>query len=266
VSAPLSFPRDRIRVLLLEGIHDSAVAHFAAQGYTNVVRVDRALAGAELHDALNDAHIVGLRSRTQLDRAALDAAPKLIAAGCFCIGTNQVDLDGAAARGIPVFNAPHSNTRSVAELVVGLAVMLQRDVFRKSNAVHAGTWPKTAAGSREVRGKTIGIVGYGHIGSQVSVLAEALGMRVRFFDIAPKLPLSLRRSKRSWDTAMFEAATWAQPAAWTIARRDRNQGKSSTAKSICSTPRRTSIPTPTAASPRSSAANCSSTLPAIPCT
>jgi len=185
----LSFPRDRIRVVLCEGIHPRATEHFTAQGYTNVTTLAGAPAPDALKELLESAHLVGIRSRTQFDRETLAAARKLIAVGCFCIGTNQVDLDEAAARGIPVFNAPHSNTRSVAELVIGLAVMLERDVFRKSGLVHAGRWPKTAAGSHEVRGKTIGIVGYGHIGSQVSILAESMGMQVRFYDIQPKLPL-----------------------------------------------------------------------------
>ena len=189
MTTPLSFPREKIRVLLLEGIHEDAVRAFERQGYTRVDRIAGALPPDELHAALADAHMVGIRSRTQLDAAAVAAAKRLIAIGCFCIGTNQVDLGAAAARGIPVFNAPHSNTRSVAEMVLGLTIMLMRGTFTKSQAVHAGSWPKSAAGSREVRGKTIGIVGYGHIGSQVSILAEALGMRVLFFDIEPKLPL-----------------------------------------------------------------------------
>ena len=193
----LSFPREKIRVVLFEGIHPGTVDYLAERGYTTVEVFDRALRPAELAAAIRDAHIVGVRSRTVLDQDALAAGRKLFAIGCFCIGTNQVDLTFAAQRGVPVFNAPHSNTRSVAELVVGLAVMLQRDVFRKSARVHAGTWPKTARGSREVRGKTIGIVGYGHIGSQVSVLAEAFGMRVLFFDIQPKLPLGNAESVAS---------------------------------------------------------------------
>lgn len=185
----VSFPRDRIRILLLEGIHESAAEALARHGYTNVDRRAGALTGAELHDALKGAHFVGIRSRTKLDAAALEAADKLVGIGCYCIGTNQVDLAGAAARGLPVFNAPHSNTRSVAELVTGLSVMLMRGTFAKSAEVHAGRWPKSATGSREVRGKTLGIIGYGHIGSQVSVLAEGLGMRVIYHDIVDTLPL-----------------------------------------------------------------------------
>jgi len=189
VTTRLSFPRERIRIVLLENIHASAVGYLAGHGYTQVEPVRHAPPRKELLALLRDAHMVGIRSRTQLDREALSAAGKLVAIGCFCIGTDQVDSEFAAERGVPVFNAPHANTRSVAELVIGLAIMLERDVFRKSRLVHDGSWPKTAAGSREVRGKTIGIVGYGHIGSQVSVLAESLGMRVLFHDIVPKLPL-----------------------------------------------------------------------------
>jgi len=189
LTSALSFPREKLRVCLFEGIHASAQGCFTEHGFTNLQLFDRALPRDELAAILAEAHIVGIRSRTQLDRELIEGAARLLAIGCFCIGTNQVDLEGAARRGIPVFNAPHSNTRSVAELVIGLAIMLYRGTFEKSARVHAGTWPKSARGSREVRGKTIGIVGYGHIGSQVSVLAEALGMRVVFFDILPKLPL-----------------------------------------------------------------------------
>jgi len=185
----VSFPREKIRVLLLEGIHESAVETLYRNGYSSVERLGHALTGDDLNEALAKAHMVGIRSRTQLDAAALEATSRLVTIGCFCIGTNQVALDAAAERGVPVFNAPHSNTRSVAELVIGLSIMLMRGTFQKSAAVHAGNWPKSASGSREVRGKTLGIVGYGHIGSQVSVLAEAIGMRVIYNDIADKLPL-----------------------------------------------------------------------------
>ncbi len=189
MTATLSFPRERIRVVLCEGVHPSAISYFGEHGYTQVESLPRAPSPIELRELVKDAHVVGIRSRTVLDRDALAAGTKLLAVGCFCIGTDQVDGEFAAERGIPVFNAPHANTRSVAELVIGLAIMLERDAFRKSGLVHAGSWPKSAAGAREVRGKTIGIVGYGHIGSQVSVLAEGLGMRVLFFDIVPTLPL-----------------------------------------------------------------------------
>lgn len=190
VTAPrLSRRRDQIEVVLLEGVHERAEAHLAEHGYSSVRRLSGALSRDELFQALRRAHVVGIRSRTNLDREALEAAERLFCIGCFCIGTNQVDLSFAAARGIPVFHAPHSNTRSVAELVMGSVVMLFRDVFRKSWLAHEGTWRKSAQGAREIRGKTLGIVGYGHIGSQVSVLAEAMGMHVRYFDIQPVLTM-----------------------------------------------------------------------------
>jgi len=189
VPATLSYPREKIRIVLCEGIHASAIAYFEQHGYTQIESLSRAPSPSELRQLASSAHILGIRSRTVLDRDALSAGTKLIAVGCFCIGTDQVDGEFAADRGVPVFNAPHANTRSVAELVIGLSIMLERDTFRKSGLVHAGSWPKSAKGAREVRGKTIGIVGYGHIGSQVSILAEGLGMRVLFHDIVPKLPL-----------------------------------------------------------------------------
>jgi D-3-phosphoglycerate dehydrogenase len=188
MSDRLSLPKDRIRILLLEGISDSAVGLLAAAGYANVARVPRALDGAALAEALKGVHILGIRSRTQLTDAALQAADRLIAVGCFCIGTNQVDLGAAKSLGVPVFNAPFSNTRSVAEMVMGEVVMLFRRIPDRSAAAHVGKWDKSAEGSREVRGKTLGIVGYGNIGSQLSVLAEAFGMRVIYFDVVPKLP------------------------------------------------------------------------------
>ncbi len=188
ISERLSLPKDRIRILLLEGIHDSAVELLARAGYTQVIRHTKALDGDALIDALQGVHMVGIRSRTQLTEEVFAAADRLIAVGCFCIGTNQVDLEAARVRGIPVFNAPFSNTRSVAELVIGEIVMLMRRIPDKSAAAHRGVWDKSAAGSREVRGKTLGIVGYGNIGSQLSVLAEAFGMRVIYFDIQDRLP------------------------------------------------------------------------------
>ncbi|MGI9625206.1 MAG: phosphoglycerate dehydrogenase [Longimicrobiales bacterium] len=185
----LSLPKDQIRVLLLEGIHESAAEAFGAEGYQSVERIGSALDGPEFQERIRDVHMVGIRSRTQLTPEVLAAADRLFAVGCFSVGTNQVDLGAAAAIGVPVFNAPHANTRSVAELVIGVTIMLLRDIYRRSGEAHAGGWLKTAQGSREVRGKTLGIVGYGHIGSQVSVLAEGLGMNVVFHDIVPKLPL-----------------------------------------------------------------------------
>ncbi|GJD65067.1 phosphoglycerate dehydrogenase [Methylobacterium frigidaeris] len=183
----LSLPKDKIRVLLLEGINDSAVALLEAAGYVTVTRLAKALDPADLHQALKGVHILGIRSRTQLDEAAFEAADRLMAVGCFSVGTNQVDLDAARRRGIPVFNAPFSNTRSVAELVIGEIVMLLRRIVPRSVSAHVGGWDKSANGSFEVRGKTLGIVGYGNIGSQLSNLAEAMGMRVIFHDLTDRL-------------------------------------------------------------------------------
>ena len=185
----LTRPRDQIRVLLLEGIHERAEAAFRDAGYTSVTRLSDALRGQDLLDAIAETEIIGIRSRTQLTPEVLEAADRLFAIGCFCIGTNQVALEDAALRGVPVFHAPHSNTRSVAELVLGLSVMLMRDVARKSRQAHDGIWRKSAVGSHELRGKTLGLVGYGHIGSQVSILAEAFGLKVIYHDIVPKLTL-----------------------------------------------------------------------------
>ena len=183
----LSLPKDRIRVLFLEGVNDSAVALMGAAGYTNLDRLPKALDGAAVREAVKGVHLLGIRSRTELTEEVFAAADRLIAVGCFSVGTNQVDLDGARRRGVPVFNAPFSNTRSVAELVIGEIVMLLRRVVPRSAAAHAGRWDKSAADSFEVRGKTLGIVGYGNIGSQLSTLAEAMGMRVVFFDLTDKL-------------------------------------------------------------------------------
>ncbi|MFH6784670.1 MULTISPECIES: phosphoglycerate dehydrogenase [Methylobacterium] len=183
----LSLPKDKIRVLLLEGINDSAVSLLEASGYVTVTRLAKALDPADLRQALKGVHILGIRSRTQLDEAAFEAADRLMAVGCFSVGTNQVDLDAARRRGIPVFNAPFSNTRSVAELVIGEIVMLLRRIVPRSVSAHVGGWDKSANGSFEVRGKTLGIVGYGNIGSQLSNLAEAMGMRVIFHDLTDRL-------------------------------------------------------------------------------
>ena len=187
MSDHLSLPKDRIRILLLEGVHASAVDVFHQAGYERVVHQKGALEGGALRDAVSGVHLLGIRSRTQVTREIFAAADRLIAVGCFCIGTNQVDLAAARARAVPVFNAPYSNTRSVAELVMGEIVMLMRGIFPKSIGAHAGRWDKSAANSWEVRGKTLGLVGYGSIGSQTSVLAEAFGMRVLYYDVAAKL-------------------------------------------------------------------------------
>jgi len=185
----LSFSKEKINILLLEGIHQNAVDAFAGQGYSNVELLPAAMDEDELVAKIKDVHMVGIRSRTKLTARVLEAADKLFCIGCFCIGTNQVDLNAARHKGVPVFNAPYSNTRSVAELVLAEAIMLARGTFAKSMQAHRGEWRKTAEGSHEVRGKTLGIIGYGHIGSQLSVLAEALGMKVVFYDIVSKLPL-----------------------------------------------------------------------------
>ena len=183
-----SLPKDRIKILLLEGISDTAVSLLAEQGYASITRLPKALDGQALIEALQGVHMLGIRSRTQLTRQVLEAADRLMVVGCFCIGTNQVDLRAARECGVVVFNAPFSNTRSVAELVMGEIICLLRGVFPKSVAAHAGEWAKSADGYREVRGRTLGIVGYGNIGSQLSVLAESFGMRVMYYDTVAKLP------------------------------------------------------------------------------
>lgn len=183
----LSLPKERIKVLFLEGINDSAVDLMKAAGYTNLTRLKTALDGQKLLEALRGVHILGIRSRTQLTRDVLEAADRLIAVGCFSVGTNQVDLDAARLVGVPVFNAPFSNTRSVAELTLAEIVFLMRRIVPRSNAAHTGGWDKSATDSHEVRGKCLGIVGYGNIGSQLSNLAESFGMRVRYYDRTDKL-------------------------------------------------------------------------------
>jgi D-3-phosphoglycerate dehydrogenase / 2-oxoglutarate reductase len=195
----LSLDKDKLKFVLLEGIHPSAVDALTRDGYTRVESHAQALTGQALIDAIGDAHFVGLRSRTQLTEAVLSQMPKLVAVGCFCIGTNQVDLPAAARRGVPVFNAPFSNTRSVAELVLGEIIMLLRGIPAKSASQHRGGWVKSAAHSFEVRGKTLGIVGYGHIGTQIGVLAEQLGMSVIFHDIEAKLALGNARQVPALD-------------------------------------------------------------------
>lgn len=183
----LSLPRDRISILLLEGISQTAVDLLKRAGYTNVTHLKTALEGQALKDAVQGVHMIGIRSRTRLTEEVFAAADKLIAVGCFSVGTNQVDLDAARNRGIPVFNAPFSNTRSVAELVIGEIVMLLRRIPDRSRSAHEGGWDKSANGSFEVRGKTLGIVGYGNIGSQLSNLAESMGLRVLYHDVTDKL-------------------------------------------------------------------------------
>lgn len=184
-----SYPKEKIKILFLENISDSAVKHFRQSGYVQVEKISRALTEDQLAEVIKDVHILGIRSKTQVTKKILDAGKKLQAIGCFCIGVNQVDLRAATANGVVVFNAPYSNTRSVAELVIGSAIMLIRRIPDKNKAAHDGIWMKDAKGSYELRGKTLGIIGYGNIGSQVSVLAEGLGMKVLFYDIETKLPL-----------------------------------------------------------------------------
>jgi D-3-phosphoglycerate dehydrogenase len=195
----LSFPKEKISILLLEGIHENAVADLADHGYTNVTHLPKALDEAELVERLAGVHMLGIRSRSQLTRNVLQKADKLMAIGCFCIGTNQVDLETARLQAVPVFNAPHSNTRSVAELVMGEIIMLMRGIWDKARIVQEGGWVKSAKDSYEIRGKTLGIVGYGHIGTQLSVIAEALGMKVRFFDVQKKLALGNAHPCRTLD-------------------------------------------------------------------
>ncbi|EWH11500.1 D-3-phosphoglycerate dehydrogenase [Catenovulum agarivorans DS-2] len=184
-----SLSKDKIKILLLEGVHQSAVKTLNNAGYTNIEYLKTSLAEEDLIAKIKDAHFVGIRSRTNLTRKVLEQAEKLIGIGCFCIGTNQVDLQAAKEFGIPVFNAPFSNTRSVAELVIGEILLLFRRIPEKSTLAHQGIWQKSANGSIEARGKTLGIIGYGHIGTQLGILAETIGMNVIFYDIEDKLPL-----------------------------------------------------------------------------
>ena len=184
-----SFDKSKLKVLLLEGIHPTAERIFRDAGYANIETVRTALTGEELKAKLEGVHFLGIRSRTTLARDIFEAADKLVAVGCYCIGTNQVDLTAATEHGIVVFNAPYSNTRSVAELVLAEAILLLRGIPEKNAKAHRGGWAKTANDSFEIRGKTLGIIGYGSIGSQLSVLAESLGMRVIFYDVVSKLPL-----------------------------------------------------------------------------
>lgn len=189
VKEKTSYPKEKIRILFLENISDLAVKNFQQQGYSHAEKITRALSEEELIKEIKDVHILGIRSKTQITPKVLDAAKKLQAIGCFCIGVNQVNLKQATKNGVVVFNAPYSNTRSVAELVIGLSIMLIRRIPDKNKAAHEGIWMKDAKGSFELRGKTLGIIGYGNIGSQTSVLAEALGMKVIFYDVETKLPL-----------------------------------------------------------------------------
>ena len=199
--APTSFPKAAIKVLLLENIHPSAVELFAGEGF-QVERVSGAVPEAELAERIRDVHLLGIRSKTRITPRVLDEARRLLAVGAFCIGTNQIALEHARDRGVPAFNAPFSNTRSVAEMILAEIVVLSRQLFDRSREVHAGTWKKVATNCHEVRGKTLGIVGYGHIGRQLGVLAEQLGLRVLFFDIAARLPMGNNRAVASLDALL----------------------------------------------------------------
>jgi len=191
---PNSLDKSKIKILLLEGVHPTAVEALKKDGYDDIDYHPKSLPESKLIAALHDAYFIGIRSATQLTANVINSAEKLMGIGCFCIGTNQVDLDAAQQRGIPVFNAPFSNTRSVAELVLAETILLMRGIPLRNALTHRGGWMKTAAGSQEVRGKTLGIVGYGHIGTQIGVLAESLGMKVVFYDIETKLALGNARA------------------------------------------------------------------------
>lgn len=192
-----SYPKEKINILFLENISDVAVNFFKASGYANVKKLNGALNEEQLVKEIKNVHLLGIRSKTQITQNVLNAAEKLQAIGCFCIGTNQVDLKAATKKGIAVFNAPYSNTRSVAELVIGASILLIRKIIDKNKAAHEGIWMKDATGSFELRGKTLGIIGYGNIGSQLSVLAESLGMKVIFYDTETKLPLGNAESRKT---------------------------------------------------------------------
>lgn len=192
-----SYPKDKINILLLENISETAVQEFRDAGYTNIKKITGALSEEELAREIKDVHLLGIRSKTQITEKVLSKANKLLAIGCYCIGVNQVNLKAATARGIVVFNAPYANTRSVAEAVIALSIMLIRKIPEKNKAAHDGIWLKDAKGCYELRGKTLGIIGYGNIGSQLSVLAEAMGMQVLYYDVESKLPHGNARQVRS---------------------------------------------------------------------
>lgn len=201
----LSFPKEKIKVVLFENIHMNAVDTFKKMGYTNVELLDKALSEDDLIEKLKDVRIIGIRSKTKLTRRVLESAEKLQAVACFCIGTNQVDLECAAERGIAVFNSPYSNTRSVAELVIADIIFIMRGLHEKSVKAHEGTWLKIAKNAFEVRGKKLGIIGYGHIGAQVSVLAEAMGMQVLYYDVVPRLPMGNAKSISTLEELLAES-------------------------------------------------------------
>jgi D-3-phosphoglycerate dehydrogenase / 2-oxoglutarate reductase len=200
-----SYPKEKVNILFLENISDAAVKNFKDAGYLSVRKLGGALTEDDLVREVKDVHLLGIRSKTQITPRVLEAAKKLQAIGCFCIGVNQVDLKSATEHGVVVFNAPYSNTRSVAELVIGLSIMLIRRIPDKNIAAHKGVWMKEAKGSYELRGKTLGIIGYGNIGSQVSVLAEGMGMKVIFYDTVTKLPLGNAVGKKTLKEVVSQA-------------------------------------------------------------
>ena len=200
-----SYPKDKINILFLENLSQSAKIQFENAGYRNIRTLSGALSEEDLIKEIKNVHLLGIRSKTQITERVLENAIKLQAIGCFCIGVNQVDIDAATKKGIAVFNAPYSNTRSVAELVLGAAIMLIRRIPDKNSAAHKGIWLKEASNSYELRGKTIGIVGYGNIGTQVSILAEAFGMHVIYYDIVTRLPLGNAQSRKTLEELVFEA-------------------------------------------------------------
>ncbi|WP_275286487.1 phosphoglycerate dehydrogenase [Halomonas elongata] len=203
--AKTSLDKSKIKILLLEGVHQSAVDNFLNAGYTNIEHLSTSLDEESLIEKIRDVHFIGIRSRTQLNERVFAAAEKLVAVGCFCIGTNQVDLDAALVRGIPVFNAPYSNTRSVAELVLAESIMLLRGIPEKSASAHQGGWLKSARNAHEARGKTLGIIGYGSIGAQLSVLSEALGFDVIYYDVVTKLGMGNARQVGSLEELLARA-------------------------------------------------------------
>lgn len=200
-----SYPKEKIKILLLEGVSQSAIDEFNRAGYTNIEALPKALDEADLIKKVKDAHLLGIRSKTQVTDKVIEAAQKLLGIGAFCIGTNQINLKAATRAGVAVFNSPYSNTRSVAELVIAEAIMLIRRIPEKNAAAHLGDWLKDAKGSFELRGKTLGIIGYGHIGSQVSIMAEAMGLKVMYYDIEPKLPLGNATGVRSLSEMLKKA-------------------------------------------------------------
>ncbi|MCX6291390.1 MAG: phosphoglycerate dehydrogenase [Bacteroidetes bacterium] len=200
-----SYPKDQIKVLLLEGVHKRALEMFQDAGYTDIEHSGSTLNEDELAEKIKGAHILGIRSKTKVSAKVLANADKLMAIGAFCIGTNQIDMKIATEKGMAVFNSPFSNTRSVAELVIAEAILLMRKVVDKNKAMHDGNWTKSSSGSLEARGKTIGIIGYGHIGAQVSVMAESLGMNVIFYDVEPKLALGNARQSKNLDELLKQA-------------------------------------------------------------